>query len=233
MNIRVTDEVRIATALLHRRYPEREVFSAREIVRQAEAENLTGGPPEFRSTHIFTASPTRRLTPDAMLLETATGRCLGGRPVPRPMPFRQGCASRRQGPDSLPGVDRVVSWRVLGHVRRGGSDPVPGRTQTPMSSGFGGRGSEQDLPGHDPLAYLAESGARRRLQHRRIIERGDDLPTSTLTLGGLLSSRGSRATDGKRCMKGARHASGQQSGSGDREYLQLPKSGSRQRSPTG
>ena len=34
MNIRVVGEVRIATALLHRRYPEREDFTVREIVRQ-------------------------------------------------------------------------------------------------------------------------------------------------------------------------------------------------------
>lgn len=44
MNIRVAGEVRIATALLHRRYPEREDFTVREIVRQAEA-----GEPHRRS----------------------------------------------------------------------------------------------------------------------------------------------------------------------------------------
>ncbi len=40
MQIRVADEVWVATALLHRRHPDRSDFSAVEIVRQAEAENV-------------------------------------------------------------------------------------------------------------------------------------------------------------------------------------------------
>lgn len=41
-DIRVADEVWIATALLHRRHPERVDFSVGEIVRRAEAERVTG-----------------------------------------------------------------------------------------------------------------------------------------------------------------------------------------------
>lgn len=44
-NVLVADEVWIATALLHRRYPEREDFSVAEIVRQAEAERVAGPGP--------------------------------------------------------------------------------------------------------------------------------------------------------------------------------------------
>lgn len=40
MQIRVADEVWVATALLHRRHPDRSDFSAVEIVRQAEVENV-------------------------------------------------------------------------------------------------------------------------------------------------------------------------------------------------
>lgn len=41
-NIRVADEVWIATALLHRGHPDREDFTVSEIVRRAEAEKATG-----------------------------------------------------------------------------------------------------------------------------------------------------------------------------------------------
>ena len=41
-NVRVADEVWIATALLHRQHPDRDDFSVGEIVRRAEAEKVTG-----------------------------------------------------------------------------------------------------------------------------------------------------------------------------------------------
>ena len=41
-SIRVADEVWIATALLHRHHPERDDFTVGEIVRWAEAEQVTG-----------------------------------------------------------------------------------------------------------------------------------------------------------------------------------------------
>ena len=41
---RVADEVWIATALLHRRHPDRDDFTVREIVRQAETEKIADGP---------------------------------------------------------------------------------------------------------------------------------------------------------------------------------------------
>ena len=41
-SIRVADEVWIATALLHRRYPEEGDFTVGEIVRRARAEKITG-----------------------------------------------------------------------------------------------------------------------------------------------------------------------------------------------
>ena len=40
--IKVADEVWVAMASLHRRYPDREDYSVSEIVAQAEAENATG-----------------------------------------------------------------------------------------------------------------------------------------------------------------------------------------------
>ena len=40
--IRVADEVWIATALLHRQYPDRKDFTVGEIVRRAESEKVTG-----------------------------------------------------------------------------------------------------------------------------------------------------------------------------------------------
>ena len=44
-NVLVADEVWIATALLHRRYPERGDFTVAEIVRQAAAEKVAGPGP--------------------------------------------------------------------------------------------------------------------------------------------------------------------------------------------
>ena len=41
-NVRVADEVWIATALLHRQHPDRDDFSVGEIVRRAEAERVAG-----------------------------------------------------------------------------------------------------------------------------------------------------------------------------------------------
>ena len=68
---RVADEVWIATALLHRRHPDRDDFTVREIVRQAETEKIADAPCALgsKSTPACTASPTRRPIPDV------TGRC--------------------------------------------------------------------------------------------------------------------------------------------------------------
>lgn len=41
--LRVADEVWIATALLHREHPERDDFTVKEIVERARQENITGG----------------------------------------------------------------------------------------------------------------------------------------------------------------------------------------------
>ena len=59
--IKVADEVWVAMASLHRRYPDREDYSVSEIVAQAEAENATGAGscgPACRFTPICIASPT-------------------------------------------------------------------------------------------------------------------------------------------------------------------------------
>ena len=42
--LRVADEVWIATAMLHRSYPNRKDFAVQEIVEQATSENITGRP---------------------------------------------------------------------------------------------------------------------------------------------------------------------------------------------
>lgn len=44
MNVKVADEVWIATALLHRNHEDREDFTVREIVKQAESERVVGVP---------------------------------------------------------------------------------------------------------------------------------------------------------------------------------------------
>lgn len=52
MGVLVADGVWIATALLHRRYPEKENFTVSEIVQRAEAESVPvalPAPPVFRA----------------------------------------------------------------------------------------------------------------------------------------------------------------------------------------
>lgn len=44
MNVKVADEVWIATALLHRNHANQEDFTVREIVEQAESERVAGAP---------------------------------------------------------------------------------------------------------------------------------------------------------------------------------------------
>ena len=77
--IKVADEVWLAAASLHRRYPDREDFSVSEIVAQAEAENATGAGslrPGVQIHAYLHCVANRRPSPARlrMLTETSRGR---------------------------------------------------------------------------------------------------------------------------------------------------------------
>ena len=78
-DLRVADEVWIATALLHRQYPDRADFSVREIVRRAETARATGAEtlrPGVQSHAYSHCVANRPPGPGRyrMLVETAKGR---------------------------------------------------------------------------------------------------------------------------------------------------------------
>lgn len=51
--LRVADEVWIATAMLHRKYPDRKDFAVQEIIEQAASENVTGRLRQGVSVHAY------------------------------------------------------------------------------------------------------------------------------------------------------------------------------------
>ena len=79
MKIRVADEVWIATALLHRRHPDRDDFTVCEIVRQAEAEKVSDGPLRAGiQSHVYQHCVANKAPASVgryrMLFETSKGR---------------------------------------------------------------------------------------------------------------------------------------------------------------
>ena len=105
MDVLVADEVWIATALLHRRYPEREDFAVSKIIRQAEAESVTGRHslrPSFQDYAYLhcVANKEPGAVRHRMLLETAKGR----RRLFKP---RDPCHRRRLSGKDAPHVDDV------------------------------------------------------------------------------------------------------------------------------
>ena len=130
MNTRVADEVWIATALLHRRHPDRDDFTVGEIVRQAEAEKVAGGPlrPGVQ-VHVYQHCVANK-APDSgryrMLFETSKGR--------RRL-FRPGdpCHPRRYSGKDVPRGDEIplayrelIDWYRTEYAGGGGcgADPI-------------------------------------------------------------------------------------------------------------
>ena len=126
----VADEVWIATALLHRQYPDRDDFTVREIVQQAEAEKLTGEPlrPGVQVFAYLHGVANKAPNPGRyrMLVETSRGH--------RRL-FRPGdpCHHLRIGKeiphaDEIPGpYGELITWYRREYVResaRSNTDPI-------------------------------------------------------------------------------------------------------------
>ena len=114
MKIRVADEVWIATALLHRRHPDRDDFTAGEIVRQAEAEKVADGPlrPGVQ-VHVYQHCVANKAPSSGgyrMLFETSKGRRRLFRPGD---PFHPRRNSGKEVPhdDEIPPAYRgLIDW---------------------------------------------------------------------------------------------------------------------------
>ena len=126
MKTRVADEVWIATALLHRRHPDRDDFTVGEIVRQAETEKVADGPLRAGvQSHVYQHCVANKV-PDSgryrMLFETSKGR--------RRL-FRPGdpCHPRRHSGKDIPRDDEIpltyrelVDWYYNEYAAVGGGD---------------------------------------------------------------------------------------------------------------
>ena len=128
--IRVAAELWIATALLHRQYPNREDFTVREIVQQAEAKRLTGGPLRpgvqvFAYLH-GVANKAPNSARDRILVETSKGRRRLFRPGDPYHPRRGGKGIPRA--DEIPAqYAELIHWyrrEYVGEIDRGTPDPI-------------------------------------------------------------------------------------------------------------
>ena len=128
--LRVADELWIATALLHRQYPNRDDFTVREIVQQAEAKRLTGRPlrPGVQAFAYLHGVANKAPNPgrDRILVETSKGRRRLFRPGD---PYHP-----RRGGKGIPRVDKIpaqyaelIHWyrrEYVGEIDRGTTDPI-------------------------------------------------------------------------------------------------------------
>lgn len=102
-DLRVADEVWIATALLHREHPERDEFTVQEIVQRTARENLTGELRPGVTVHAYlhcVANREPRPTGYRMLLATGPNTRRLYRPADPTSPGRKGKTHPRR--DQIP-----------------------------------------------------------------------------------------------------------------------------------
>ena len=131
VSIRVADEVWIATALLHRQYPDREDFTVGEIVRQAEVVKAAGAGPLRPGVQVHAylhCVANRPPNPGRyrMLFETAKGRRRLYRPGD---PCHRLRANGKDIPDPReipPAYGELIEWYRRDYVgeRDGSGDPI-------------------------------------------------------------------------------------------------------------
>ena len=130
--IRVADEVWIATALLHRRHPDRADFTVGEIIRQAEAEKVAGAGalrPGVQVHAYLHCVANKAPNPGRyrMLVETSKGRRRLFRPGD---PCHHLRASGKDVPDAReipPAYGDLLDWYRREYVDahgRGDGDPI-------------------------------------------------------------------------------------------------------------
>ncbi len=152
--IRVADEVWIAAALLHRRYPDRDDFTVGEIVERAREERVAGRAeprPGVQSHAYLHCVANRPPNPGRyrMLVETAKGRRRLFRPGDPCHPLR---ARGKDVPDprDVPAPYRgLIDWYrrdYAGGAGDGAADPI-----------LALRGAGRGAGGEDPDVWLARS----------------------------------------------------------------------------
>ena len=112
-DLRVADEVWIATALLHREHPERDDFSIDEIVQRAAKESLANGNRPGVYVHIVQHCVANRAPNPGryrMLFETAPGRRRLFRKGDPYHPAREGAKTTPNREDIPSGCLGLLSW---------------------------------------------------------------------------------------------------------------------------
>lgn len=130
--IKVADEVWVATALLHRSYPDREDFPVAEIVAQAEAENATGANslrPGVQIHAYLHCVANRKPNPARlrMLTETSRGRRRLYRPGDPCHPDRRSGKQAPERNEVPPAYAELIDWYgrdYAGQKTRSSADPI-------------------------------------------------------------------------------------------------------------
>ena len=131
-NIRVADEVWIATALLHRQNPERGDFTVGEIVKQAEAEKVAGPGPLRPGVQVHAylhcvANKAPNPGRHRMLVETSKGRRRLFRPGDPCHPLRASGKAIPQDNEILSTYDELIEWyrrEYAGEHEQSNTDPI-------------------------------------------------------------------------------------------------------------
>ena len=132
-DVKVADEVWIATALLHRKHPDREDFSIDEIVERARVEGITGKHRPGVYVHAVQHCVANR-PPDpgryCMLFESSKGRRRLWRPGDRFDPKRSGAKSVPAREDIPAAYHVLLDWYVSKYANASGTagsaDPILG-----------------------------------------------------------------------------------------------------------
>ena len=131
-NIRVADEVWIATAVLHRSHPARADFTIHEIMKQAETANVTGVSPlrPGVKVHVYLHCVANRPPNPGryrMLLETPAGRRRLFRPGDPCHPLRTAGKSTPKHDEIPMRYGELIDWYFAEYVPGAGSeipDPI-------------------------------------------------------------------------------------------------------------
>lgn len=140
-NILLADEVWVATALLHRRHPERGDFAVAEIVRQAAAKKMAGPGPlrpgvqVHASQHSVANKPPNR-SRHRMLVETSRGRRRLFRPGDPCHPDRRSGKHLPHEGDIPPDCRELLEW-YRSEYAAGGDVPSPDPILSLRDSGTG------------------------------------------------------------------------------------------------
>ena len=131
-SIRVADEVWIATALLHRQYPDERDFTVGEIVRRAETEKITGTEPLRPGVQVHAYLHCVANKPPnpgryRMLFETSKGRRRLFRPSDPCDPGRSVGKDVPRDEEIPPEYGELIDWYRNEFVRNGErrvTDPI-------------------------------------------------------------------------------------------------------------